>query len=271
MNRRHTLGLETALVLCSLLILIPFALIVLGSFKTRPEAAHFTLTLPDIWQWRNYVEVFQKSALGRSLGNSLIVTTVSVAGCLLCSAPAGFIIARRNTKAMQRVFSLFMLGIVAPVSIIPTILLIKGLGIYGSYLSIILLYTSIYIPWSLFFLTGFVKTIPRELDEAAVLDGCRPRQLFFRIIFPLLTPVLATNMVFIAMTVWNDFMMPLYFFSTAERWTMPLMVYNFFGQYFRQWNYVFACLILTSLPISILYLTSQRYIISGMTSGSVKG
>ena len=96
-------------------------------------------------------------------------------------------------------------------------------------------------------------------------------QLFFRIIVPLLGPVLATNMVFVAMTVWNDFMLPLYFFSSAERWTMPLMVYNFFGQYFRRWNYVFACLILTALPITLLYLSSQRYIISGMTSGSVKG
>ena len=271
MKKWRIVGLELFLILCSLLILIPLALIVFGSFKTRPEAAHFDLSLPEVWQWRNYVAVFEKSGLFRSLVNSFVVTTLSVVCCLLCSGPAGFIIARRNTRAMRGIFALFMLGIVAPVSIIPTVFFIRALGIYGSYLSIILLYTATSIPWSLFFLTGFVKTIPRELDYAALIDGCGPTQLFFRIIVPLLGPVLATNMVFVAMTVWNDFMLPLYFFSSAERWTMPLMVYNFFGQYFRQWNYVFACLILTALPITLLYLSSQRYIISGMTSGSVKG
>ena len=271
MKRQQNLWLSIIFFLLSLLILIPFALIVLGSLKTRPEAAHFDLSLPAVWQWKNYIEVFQKSDLLRSFTNSLLITSFSVFLCLLCSSPAGFVIARRNSRGMEKVFYLFMLGLVAPMSIIPTILLIKRIGLYGSYLSAVVLYASINIPWSLFFLTGFVKTIPRELDEAAVLDGCGPIQLYFRIIFPLLTPVLATNIVFIAMVVWNDFMVPLYFFSTSEKWTMPLMVYNFFGQYFRQWNYVFTCLILTSLPITLLYLATQKYIISGMTRGSVKG
>jgi len=271
MKRRYKFGTEVILILCSLLILVPFALIILGSLKTRGEAAHFTLSLPKRWQWKNYLDVFQKSNLGRSFFNSIVITSLSTILCLMISTPAGFIIARRNTKGMKRLFSLFMFGIVAPISIIPTIILIKSLMIYGTYLSIILIYSSGNIAWCLFFLTGFIKTIPRELDEAAIIDGCSTRQLFVRIIFPLLTPVIATNMVFIAMTIWNDFMIPLYFFSGSDRWTMPLMVFNFFGRYFRQWNYVFACLILTSLPISLLYLFSQKYIISGMTTGSVKG
>ncbi|MDC7231912.1 MAG: carbohydrate ABC transporter permease [Spirochaetales bacterium] len=253
------------------LIIAPLLLVVLGSFKTRGDAAHFTLTLPAPWDFSSYETVVSRSPIFRSFFNSLFLTSISTFLVLMISAPAAFVIARRNNRAMKGLFSVFMLGIIAPISIIPTVVVIRALGLYGSYWGGIALYTARFIPWSLFLMTGFVKTIPRELDEAAILDGCSPYKMFLMIITPLLRSIMLTCMVFIAMNVWNDFQIPIYFFSSSEKWTMPLLVYNFFGQYMRIWNNVFASLILTALPITILYMFVQQYIIAGMTQGSVKG
>nr|WP_255525976.1 MULTISPECIES: carbohydrate ABC transporter permease [unclassified Oceanispirochaeta] len=246
-------------------------MVVLGSFKTKGDAAHFALSFPDPWQFKAYIHVISESSFLRSFFNSVFLTTVSTIFVLLFSAPAAFVIARRDSKAMKIVFLSFMLGIIAPLSVIPTVVLIRTFNLYGSYWSGIFLYLARFIPWSLFLVTGFVKTIPRELDEAAILDGCSPLRMFWQIIMPLLRSILLTSVVFIAMNVWNDFQIPIYFFSSSDKWTMPLLVFNFFGQYMRQWNLVFACLILTALPISILYLFVQKYIIAGMTQGAVKG
>ncbi|PIE03367.1 MAG: ABC transporter permease [Acidobacteria bacterium] len=255
----------------SLLILAPVLLVVLGSFKTRGDAAHFTLTLPKTWYIDSYVHVVNSSPFFRSFANSIFLTTISTFAVLGLSAPAAFVIARRDSKGMKIIFSIFMLGIIAPISVIPTVVLIRTFNLYGSYWSGIFLYTARFIPWCLFLVTGFVKTIPQELDEAAILDGTTPGKLFWLIIMPLLRSILLTSIIFIAMTIWNDFQIPVYFFSSSEKWTMPLLVFNFFGRYMRQWNYVFACLILTALPVTVLYLFMQKYIISGMTQGAVKG
>lgn len=271
--KRHTpgsLAAHFALLIAVLVILIPLAVVVLGSLKTVGEAGRFGLALPSVWMPGNYAEVFKKSPLGRSFLNSVFLTSGALLLCLGLGAPASFVIARRSGRMIRSSFYFLLIGIVAPMSIIPTIALVKAVGVYGSRLSVILLYAASYLPWSVFFMTGFIKSVPRDFDEAAVIDGASASLLFGKIIFPLLTPVIATNLVFVAMSIWNDFMIPLYFLSSASNWTMPLMVYNFFGQYQRQWNYVFACLILTAAPITALYLASQRFIISGMTNGGLK-
>lgn len=255
----------------ALILAAPLLLVIFGSFKSKGEAAHFLLTLPSEWHVDSYVHVIQGSPFFRSFFNSILLTSVSTLLVLGISSPAAFVIARRDSPLMRGVFSLFMLGIIAPLSIIPTVVLVRSLGLYGSRWSGIWLYTARFIPWCLFLVTGFIKTIPRELDEAAILDGSSPLRMFYTIIMPLLRSILLTCLIFIAMNVWNDFQIPIYFFSSAEKWTMPLLVFNFFGQYMRQWNLVFACLILTALPITLLYLFVQKYIISGMTQGAIKG
>ena len=251
--------------------LAPLLLVILGSFKTRGDAAHFRLSLPSPWDFTPYGHVISESPFFRSFLNSLFLTTLSTVLVLLLSVPAAFIISRRGTKAMRMIFLVFMLGIIAPISVIPTVVLVRAFHLYGSYWSGIFIYLARFIPWSLFLITGFIKTIPMELDEAAIIDGCNPSQMLWRVIVPLLRTILLTCVVFIAMNVWNDFQIPIYFFSSSEKWTMPLLVYNFFGQYMRQWNYVFACLILTALPITVLFLFVQKYMIAGMTQGAVKG
>ena len=258
--------------LLSLIILFPLLLILFGSFKSRGEAALFTLSLPSSWDWSSYGRVITDSPFFRSFKNSVIMTTISTGLVIATAAPAALVLARKARQKKIKIITLvFMLGIVAPISIIPTIVIIKFMKIYGTQFSGILIYTARFIPFSIFLLTGFFKTIPREMDEASIIDGCHPIRMIIQVMMPLLRSILLTCIIFISMNVWNDFQIPIFFFSSSEKWTMPLLVYNFFGKYMRQWNLVFACLILTALPITTLYLTLQKYIVSGMTQGAVKG
>jgi len=138
-------------------------------------------------------------------------------------------------------------------------------------IGVIILYAALQVPFSVFLIYGFVDTIPRELDEAAIIDGCRPPQLFLLVILPLLKPVLVTAGILNFLNIWNDFMIPLYYLNSSANWPMTLAVYNFFGQYQSSWNLVSADILLTIIPVVVIYLLGQRFIIAGMTSGSVKG
>jgi raffinose/stachyose/melibiose transport system permease protein len=135
----------------------------------------------------------------------------------------------------------------------------------------IILYSATQIPFSVFLIFGFIDSVPKELDEAAIIDGCGPIQLFFRVILPLLTPVLVTAGILNFLGVWNDFLLPLYFLNNSGHWPMTLAVYNFFGQYQQDWNLVSADILLTILPVLVIYLVGQRFILSGLSSGAVKG
>ena len=169
------------------------------------------------------------------------------------------------------IYNSFSIGLIAPLSLIPTIKLMQFLHINNTFTSVILLLCALNIPMSVFLCTGFVKTIPRELDEASALDGCTSFALLRKVILPLMVPVVMTAAIIVFMGVWNSFMIPLYFLNNSSKWTLPLTVYNFFGQYSRDWNLVFADLVITSLPVLLFYFVAQRYIISGMTAGAVKG
>ena len=138
-------------------------------------------------------------------------------------------------------------------------------------IGIILLYAAINIPLSLFLAYGFVATIPREIDEAAVIDGCKPWQLFLKVIAPLLKPIVSTLFVLDFMAVWNDFTMPLYYLNNSRKWPMTLAVYNFFGAFQNSWNLVAADIILTLAPVLLVFILGQKYIVGGVSAGSVKG
>jgi raffinose/stachyose/melibiose transport system permease protein len=127
------------------------------------------------------------------------------------------------------------------------------------------------IPFSVFLIYGFIGSIPRELDEAAIIDGCGPIRLFFSVILPLLTPVIVTAVVLNILGTWNEFILPLYYLNSSANWPMTLAVYNFFGQYQSDWSLVSADILLTILPVVLIYLLGQRFILSGLTSGAVKG
>ena len=268
-GKRFFLNLLVALI--GLLIVIPISIVVLGSFKTSAETLVPNLNLPERWMWSNYVYVYEKGKIGRALLNSVFLTTVVVLICVIISALCAFVLSRRKNRYTKAADMLFKMGMIAPMSVIPTLLLMQKLHLSGTYLSAILLYTAINLPWAVFIYSNFMRALPRTLEEAAIIDGCGPFRLFMNIVFPLLKNVTVTNIVVIAMGVWNDFMIPIYFFTSSSKWTLPMSVYNFYGLYFRDWNYVFADLIITSLPMVLLYLFAQKYIVSGLMAGSVKG
>jgi raffinose/stachyose/melibiose transport system permease protein len=256
--------------LLALVIIVPLAIVVLASLKTKPEAATMDLTLPSIPQWGNYLEAIRRGGLVRAFFNSVLISSVSATVCILVSSTAGFVLSRNRTRLNNAIFNYIFLGLIAPLNYITTIKTFQVLHIMNSYVGIILLYVALGIPFAVFAYFGYVHTIPCELDEAAVIDGCNSWQMFSRIIFPLLKPVTITVLVLNFLGAWNDFISPLYLLNRQSTWPMVLSVYNFFGMHFNEWNMISSVILLGTLPVLLLYLFGQRYIVSGMTSGAVK-
>jgi raffinose/stachyose/melibiose transport system permease protein len=180
------------------------------------------------------------------------------------------VIARRKERVTNACYYLFVLGLIVPIAFIPTYLVLNTLHLLGTYAGLILIFSTYGLPISVFLYAGFIKTIPSQLDEAAILDGCGPIRLFFQMIFPLLKPVTVSLFIFNFVGAWNDVMIPL-FFSNSDKWALPLTVYNFYGTYQQSWNLIFADIIITVFPLLIIYIFGQKYIVSGMTAGAVKG
>lgn len=263
---------ELFMILLSMIVVIPLLLLLLNSVKNPVESSVLTLRLPTEWVFGNYAVVVQKSHVIRSLFNSLFISGVSVVLNIFCSALASYCICRRTTKLNNFFYRLFFLGLIAPVSIIPIIRLMQTLHMMNTYTSLILIYTSINLPFSVFMFTGFIKaSVPSEMDEAGIIDGCSGLSVFIRIILPLLKPVIFTCIILTFMNVWNDFQFPLYFLNSTAKWTMPLTIYNFSGEFTSEWNLMCADMVFMILPIMILFIFSQKYIVSGMVAGAIKG
>lgn len=272
-KRKTTLSIVLTIVavLTSLIILLPLLIVVLGSFKDAPEAQAFNLALPSSWHFENYLVVIEKGNMGQAFINSMIITVAVTLIVVLAGSLNAFVVSRKQSRYTKFVYYMFLLGMIAPIQIVTTYGLLQKMNLTGTFVGVICVEAALQMPWTIFTLSGFIKNVPRELDEAAYIDGASPVRMFFSIILPLLKPIMATVVVTTAMGAWNEFMVPLYFFNSASKWTMPLTVYNFFGQYSSNWNYVFADLILTAVPITILYLLCQKYVIAGATAGAVKG
>lgn len=267
----YAVTIQILLVFLSLFVLIPIWMILINSFKGPGEAGSFSLNLPTVWQFENYKYVFIEGRLFRGFFNSFVITMTSVFTVLFTGALASYVLSRRKSLITSLVFVLFLFGLVAPPQIVPTVKVLQSIGMHGSYPGIILFYSGIFLPFAVLLITGFIRSVPREIDEAALVDGCSPVKIFFRIIFPLLKPIFSTTFVLVFMFVWNDFNYPLYLLRNSRTWTIPLSVFNFTSAYGNLWNYVFANLIMASLPIIIVYFIAQKYIISGLAAGAIKG
>ena len=189
----------------------------------------------------------------------------------LFAALAAFILSRQRTRVNRALYFFLIMGIALPINFFTLTKMMQVTHLINTRPGMIILYATLQIPFAVFLIYGFVASIPRELDEAATIDGCGPIQLFFRVILPLLTPVVVTTAILSFLNTWNDFIMPLYYLNSSSNWPMTLAIYNFFGQYKQSWNLVSADILLTILPVLIVYLAGQRFILSGMTSGAVKG
>lgn len=255
----------------SLLIIIPLFMIVLNSVKNVPESAVMSLKLPTEFHFENFLVVLKDNKLLRSFLNSFLLVTGSCTITLLVSSLAAFVLVRDRSKSNRFIYIIFLLGLVAPINYIATVKVLQLFHIINTYIGAILLYTAQFIPFTVFIYYGFIGSIPRNLDEAAMIDGSRGIKLFFQIIFPLLKPVTMTAVVINALNCWNDFIVPLYFLNSSEKWGVVMRMYNYFSQFVSSWNLVCSVMIVTMLPIIILYIIGQKYLISGMTAGAVKG
>ena len=275
-KQRKPLTLQTVLkeALClflSLIVLAPFYLVVVNSFKTKNESARMNLSLPKEWLFTNYAVVFEKGKLMTGFLNSIVYALVSTtAGVLLC-AMAAYVLSRKRTKLNNFIYYFFICGLFFPVNYVTLVRVFQWMNLTNTRLGIILVFTSAMIPFCVFTMYSFVETIPKELDEAAVIDGANPTTLFFRVVLPLLKPTLMTCFILQFMGVWNDFLTPLYLSSKSKLFPMTMSVYQFFGKEGSNWNYVFADIVLTVIPVVAVYGLGQRYIIGGVTAGAVKG
>ena len=272
MNKRigRLIGNAAALIISGI-VLIPLLVLLINSFKTSAEANRMTLSLPTTWVFENYAIVVEKGKLVSSFLNGLLYATSSVIIIVIVVSAAAFVISR-NQKGVNRFLYYFIIsGIAMPINNVALMKVLQMFHLVNTRIGIILLYAAINIPLSLFLSYGFVSTIPREIDEAAVIDGCTPNQLFIKVIAPLMKPIVSTLFVLDFMAVWNDFTMPLYYLNNSRKWPMTLAVYNFFGMFENSWNLVAADIMLTLAPVLLIFVLGQKYIVGGVSSGAVKG
>jgi raffinose/stachyose/melibiose transport system permease protein len=258
-------------ILVSLIMFIPVYLVVVNALKTRPEASSMGIDLPTSLQWQNFATVIERGKLLQTFFNSMLYSGLSTVLGVLLAAMAAYVLSRNRTRLNSFVYFFIVMGIAMPMNFFTLTKVMQLTQLINTRPGIIILYAAGQIPFGVFLIYGFVASIPRELDEAAIVDGCGPLRLFFSIIFPLLTPVLVTTAVLNFMGAWNEFLLPLYYLNSSTKWPMTLAVYNFFGQFQSDWGLVSADILLTILPVVIIYLLGQRFILSGMTSGAVKG
>jgi raffinose/stachyose/melibiose transport system permease protein len=267
---QHIAGNAIA-VIVSLVTCIPVYLVIVNALKNRAQASSMGVGLPTELHWENFVTVVERGKLVQSFVNSMLYSCGSTAIGVLLAAMAAYVLARNRTRTNRLLYFFIIMGIAMPINFFTLTKVMQVTHLINTRPGMIVLYAAMQIPFSVFLIYGFIGSIPRELDEAAIIDGCGPIRLFFSVILPLLTPVIVTAAVLNILGTWNEFILPLYYLNSSANWPMTLAVYNFFGQYQSDWSLVSADILLTILPVVLIYLLGQRFILSGMTSGAVKG
>lgn len=246
-------------------------MILLNSVKSVNESSVMSLKLPGSIHWENFLQVLSDRKLLRSFFNSAFLSVMSTGLALLLSSMAAFALSRNRSRFNRFIYIIILIGLVVPVNYIMTVRVLQFFQIINTYTGAVLLYTAQFIPFTVFLYYGFIMNTPVSLDEAALIDGCSGLRIFFNVIFPLLKPVTSTAVVLNILNCWNDFIVPLYFLNSSRKWGMVMMMYNYFSKYVSSWNLVCAAMLVNILPIIIIYMLGQKYLVSGMASGALKG
>jgi raffinose/stachyose/melibiose transport system permease protein len=272
-TQRITVG-AIAIIVSFGIFLVPFAFIVLQAAKTPAEAGEFSFALPTNWViWQNVVDVLTTNdgMILRAFINSAVLTITSVIIMVVFAAMVGYVLSRKKTR-LNPIINFFVLaGLIVPPAVVPTIWVLQGLGLFKTMPGMILVEATFGLSFCILLFRAFVSTIPRELDEAAVIDGAGPIRLFFTVVVPLLRPVMITVVVVQAVAVFNDFTGPLYFLPGSDNATVQLTLFNFQSQTLSQYNLLFMDILLITIPPLIMYIFFNRQIVAGLTSGAVKG
>lgn len=258
-------------ILLGLLFIAPFWIIIVNSFKTKKELFMSTLSLPSSFNLQNYKDAFEALDLFKTLGTSLLVSICSIVVIVIFTSLAGWTLQRSKSKKSNIILMMFVLSMLVPFqSVMLPLVKIMGKINFLNIPGLIFMYLGFGSALSIFLYHGFVKGIPRELDEAARIDGCTKLQTFRYIIFPLLKPTTVTVAILNLVWIWNDYLLPSLVIN-GEHQTIPLKTFLFFGEYTKQWHLALAGLVLTILPVIIFYSIAQKQIISSIVEGSVKG
>jgi raffinose/stachyose/melibiose transport system permease protein len=267
----RTLGLEAVMIAVAALFAFPLYVLVNLSLRPSGELAnplgiHWPLTLA------NYGAAWHQAGLGRAIFDSAVVTVASVAVVVVVSSLAAYPLARSTARLSRWTFALFMLGLLLPfqLALLPLYTTIRDLHLLGTLWGLVLFYSGLQVPFCVFLYTAFLRALPRDYEEAALLDGCSPLQAFRRVVFPLLRPITGTVIILNAIFIWNDFLTPLLYLSGSDRQTIPVAIFTFVGQYSTNWQLVFAGLVMGVAPILVVYFAMQKQIIRGF-SGGLKG
>jgi len=263
-----------ALLVSAVVFLVPFAFVVVTALKTKQEAALLQFAWPEtIRLWDNIREVVsaRNGMLLTAFVNSTILTAASVTLMVVFGAMVAFILQRRRGRWNGLINALVLAGLIIPPAVVPTIWVLQKLGLFRTMPGLILVEVAFGLSFVILLFRAFIGTIPRELDEAAIIDGAGPMRLFFRVILPLLRPVIITSVVVQSVFVFNDFTNPLYFLPGDQNATVQLTLYNFASQFNTQYNLLFMNILLITIPPLVMFLFFNRQIVAGMTAGAIKG
>lgn len=251
----------------------PIYMAVVNSFKTQGEMFASFVALPTKLHFENYTQAFEKIHLLNSSMNSVIVSVLGIGGIVFCSALAGYKLSRTRGKLSNFIFLLFVASMLVPFHsiMIPLTRMAKTMQVQGSTYGLALIYIGLGVNMAIFLYHGFVKSIPRELEESGQIDGCNEFQTFFRIILPLLLPITVTIAILDFLWIWNDFLLPLMMLTDVDNYTLILSTNMLFGEYNKEWSLILASLVLTAIPVVVIYGFFQRFIMEGIAEGAVKG
>lgn len=268
----RTFSRELVLILLAALWWVPFYFLTIVSLKSSGDLLADPFAFPRHLTFGNYSAAWSGVAgdtLGSALVSSLIITVGSVLALIVIGSVCAYAIARREGRLGTGLYLLFLVGIIIPfqMGIIPIYSALRTLGLNGTYPGMILLYTGLMMPLAVFLYTGFARTMPRDYEEAAYMDGASRLRTFVRVVFPLLRPATAAVAVLTSVIVWNDFFSQLVFLGGSSHQTLPVIIYSFVGEYSSQWNLIFAAVVITLAPVLAFYLFAQRQLVRGFSGG----
>ncbi len=264
---------HAVLIAASAFVLLPIVIVFLGSFKTIPEFFSSPYGLPASWDLSNYREAWAEANLQTAAVNSVISTTFGVVVSTALAALAAYGLSRFRFRAGMGIRLLFIGGLVVPVQLIilPLFIMFRQLGLLGGLLPLCLIFAVFGIPLATLVLTGFFAQLPRDLEDAARMDGASHLEIFWRIMIPLSRPALAAVVILNGVWMWNDFFLGFILISDKNAMTLPVAIMAFRGTYLTKWGLIFASVIISSVPVIVAYLMLSRQFIAGLTAGSVKG
>ena len=274
-SRWSAISTQTVLIAWSVIVIFPMLWMVYSSFKTDQELFFSPWAVPTELQWDNFERAWTKAHVGEYLLNTLIVVIPALLLTLIISAMAAYVLARFRFVGNRFLLYLFLSGMLFPVflALVPLFSLVNQLKMLNTFQGLILVYVAYSLPFTIFFLTGFFKTLPTELEESAIIDGATPFQVFFKVMLPMASPGLISMGIFNFLGMWNQYVLPLVLISDESKYVLSQgLAFMLFKQFYENdWSALFAALTIIMIPSLIVYITFQRQIQSGITTGALKG